>query len=95
MRKQLRVLLALLFGALESGLFIVGWFALDIRSWAETPRYLRIAAPIPFLLGPPQSGLAFLAAWTLNALCWALVAFAVLSVIAAAWRRNAEKSAVA
>ena len=95
MRNQLRIPLALFVGTFESGLVIAAWFALDLRSWAETPRYLRLAAPIPFLMGPPESGLAFVAAWTLNAVGWALVTFAVLSVIAAAWRRNAEKSAVA
>ena len=95
MRNQIRVTVALLVGVFESGLVIALWFAQDFRDWSETPRYLRIAAPIPFSLGPPESGLAFFGAWTLNALCWAFITFGMLWVIAVVRRRNAEKPAVA
>jgi hypothetical protein len=94
-RNRLRVAVAILVGILESGVVIALWFAQDLRSWSEAPRYLRIAAPIPFLVGPPESGLAFFAAWTLNAACWGLFTLGILRVITAVWRRNAKTSAVA
>jgi hypothetical protein len=59
-RNRLRVAVAILVGILESGVVIALWFAQDLRSWSEAPRYLRIAAPIPFLVGPPDPDSPFL-----------------------------------
>jgi hypothetical protein len=95
MRKQVRVIVALFIGVVESLLVVVVWYVEHLRSWEEAPGYLRIAAPIPVLLGPPDAGPAFWTAWALNSLWWAVFAFGVLSTICSAGRRSEEKSRVA
>jgi hypothetical protein len=94
MRKQVRVIVALFIGVVESLLVVVVWFVEHLRSWEEAPG-LPSAAPIPVLLGPPDAGSAFWTAWALNSLWWAVFAFGVLSTIDSAGRRSEKKSRVA
>jgi len=95
MRNLVRGIAALSIGVAESLLVIAACYAQHLRSWEEAPSYLRIAAPIPVFLAPPDSGPGFWSAWALNSLWWAVFAFGVLSTVESAWRRSAEKSRMA
>jgi hypothetical protein len=73
-------ILAAIAGLLESVLILRAWTGADISDWNKTPLLARLTAPIPYLMGQPESFRSFCVAWTLNTVLWSGIAYFILMI---------------